>query len=120
MSGGKSRRKDRLLELLRVVVPELADVRIALDRRIDELAGFLLDLANVDREGEIAVVVELDRPARRVGERDALDRGGQLVGVGVAAGGRERRLQDLAVDVKRRSIEAGSARQPRSIFASRR
>src|ERR1051326_6148207 len=72
----KVSRKHRLFEkLLRIIVPELTDVRITLDRRIDELAALFLDLANIHSESQIAVIVKSDRAARGLGNRHPPDRG---------------------------------------------
>src|SRR5437868_4579737 len=55
---------DRLFqELVRVVGPELADVRIGLDDGVDELAALLFDLADVDVADHVAVLVERHRAA---------------------------------------------------------
>src|SRR3954463_12387081 len=49
-------RVDRLRqELLLVVGPELADIRVGLDHRVDELATFALALADEDVADRIAV-----------------------------------------------------------------
>ena len=40
-------------------------------RGVDELAVLLLDLADEDVADDVAVIVEVDRPARRVGEATA-------------------------------------------------
>src|SRR5262249_4675922 len=55
---------DRVLEeLVGIVGPELADVRIGLDHRIDQLAALLLDLADIDVTDHVAVFVEAHRTA---------------------------------------------------------
>src|SRR5712691_936388 len=55
---------DRVLqELVGIVGPELADVRIGLDHGVDELAALLLDLADVDVADHVAVLVEAHRAA---------------------------------------------------------
>ena len=56
-------------EFLLVVGPELADVRIGLDDRVDELAVLALAFADEDVADDVAVVVELDR--RRAACRSA-------------------------------------------------
>src|SRR6185503_4327751 len=61
-------------EGLLVVSPELADILVGLDGLIHELAVLLLDATNVDIADHISVVVEFDRPARRVGELNAAQR----------------------------------------------
>ena len=64
-------RVDRLRqEPLLVVGPELADVRVGLDRRVDELAVLALAAADVEVADDVAEMVEVERPARRVGEAD--------------------------------------------------
>src|SRR5258706_12823634 len=66
-AGRELPRVHRLLEeLLGVVGPELADGRIGVDDRVLEHAADLLDLADIDVLGRVAVLVDLDRPARRV------------------------------------------------------
>src|SRR5271165_2022935 len=52
-----------LEELIRIVSPELTDIRIGLDHRVDELAAFPLDLADVDVADHVAVFVEAHLPA---------------------------------------------------------
>src|SRR5262245_10677600 len=60
-------RVDRVLqEVVHVVGPELADVRIGLDHRVDQLAALLLDLADVDVADGVAVLVEAQGAAQRV------------------------------------------------------
>lgn len=86
-------------------MPELAHIRITLDRCIDQLAVLLLDLADIDSEGEIAVIVELHWPARRIRQGHALDGSDQFVRFDVATGRLERRFQNLAVHIQRRGIE---------------
>jgi hypothetical protein len=48
-------------EFLRIVVPKLTHVRIAPDGRVDERAVPFLNPANINREGQIAVVIKLHR-----------------------------------------------------------
>jgi hypothetical protein len=89
----KIAREDWLLEeLFRIVMPELAHLRIALDCGVDELAVPLFNLADIHGESEIAVIVELHRLTRRTCEQHVLDRGDQFLRIGVAAGRLERRL----------------------------
>src|SRR5262245_41751698 len=57
-------------EPLLVVRPELADVRIGLDRRVDELVALALTASDVDVAHDVAEAVEAERPERTVGERD--------------------------------------------------
>src|SRR6185437_11351228 len=101
-------REHRLFEeLLRIVVPELADVGIALDRHVRELAVPFLDPTDIDREDQIAIFVELDRSARRFAQRYGTDRLDQRIAiVNLAAGRLECGFENLAVDVERRRIES--------------
>src|SRR3990170_1714591 len=46
------------------------DVRVDLQHRVPQLPVLLLHLADVDVLDRVAVAVELDRPARRVGDLD--------------------------------------------------
>src|SRR5262249_35476783 len=64
-----------LQEFLRRVLPELRDGGEGLDHGIGELAVPLLDLPDVDVLDGAAVAVELDRPARRVGNLHLPERG---------------------------------------------
>src|SRR5436190_17676535 len=57
-------------EPLLVVRPELAHLRIGLDRRVDELVGLFLDPADVEAPHDVAEVIEGERAARRGRERD--------------------------------------------------
>src|SRR5215471_18508018 len=94
-------------EPLLVVGPELADVLVGLDRRVDELAVLALAAPDVEVADDVAEMVEVEGPARRVGEADAAHRGdeGFLV-VGLAAGLLQRRFRDHAVDVEAGGIDA--------------
>src|SRR5258708_4631718 len=68
-------RVDRLREEpLLVVRPELAHVRIRLDRRIDELVALALAAPDVEGPDDVAQVVEVERTARRVRERHGAQR----------------------------------------------
>src|SRR6266446_7565463 len=87
-------------EFLLLIGPELADVRVALDHRIDELPVLALALANEDVADDVAEVVELHRPARRIGERDLMKSFGERTAViGLGAKLRNRGLDALARDV---------------------
>src|SRR5262245_60815354 len=69
-------RVDRLRqEPLLLVGPELADVLVGLDRRVDELAVLALAAPDVEVAHDVAEMVEVERPARRVGEDGAAHRG---------------------------------------------
>ncbi len=89
---------DRVLqELVGIVGPELAHVRIRLDHGVDELATFLLDLADIDVADHVAVFVEAHGAARGL---DLVARA-------------QRRLQrilvlDLGIDLLERRFEHGA------------
>src|SRR5262245_7803291 len=96
-------------EPLLVIRPELADLRIGLDRGVDELVALLLALADEEAPDHVAEVVEREGPARRVGERDATERPDEgLAVVGLAARLLESRLGDQAVDVQAGGIDPGN------------
>src|SRR4051794_8468353 len=68
-------RIDRLLQELRGRIgPELADLRVGLDRGVDESAALALAAAHEHRADDVAALVEGDRAARRVFERQAVQR----------------------------------------------
>src|SRR5262245_24650669 len=94
-------RVDRLRqEPLLVIGPELAHVRIGLDRRVDELVALALGAAYVEAADDVAEVIEMERPARRVGERYGAQRlDERILVVGLPARLFERGLGDHAVDV---------------------
>src|SRR5262245_20331946 len=95
-------------EPLLVVRPELAHVRVGLDRGVDELAVLLLALSDVEVADHVAEVVEAERPAWRVGEGEPahrLDQG--LAVVGLAAGLLEGGFGDHAVDVDAGGVDPG-------------
>ena len=96
MLGGKSRENTGCCdELLGIVGPELADLRIGLDNGVVELAVHARDLADVDVEDRRAVLVEPHRADRPVGQADVVHRLEEGRGVvGLAAGGLERLLDD--------------------------
>src|SRR5262249_31790932 len=56
-------------ELLLVVGPELAYVRIRLDHGVDELPRLTLAPADEDIADDVSVLVELDRTTRGIGQR---------------------------------------------------
>src|SRR5438128_1882681 len=63
-------RVDRLRqEPLLVVGPELADLGIGLDRRVDELVALLFAAPDVEVPDHVAEAVEGERSAGRIGER---------------------------------------------------
>src|SRR5215212_2538215 len=93
-------RIDRLLqELRRRVGPELADLGVGLDGGVDEVAPFSLAAAHEHRADDVAALVEGDRAARRVFERQAVQRLAERLLVVRLAGLRERGLDALAGDV---------------------
>src|SRR4029079_5145639 len=101
-------RIDRLLEkLLLVVSPELAHVVIGLDGLVDQLAVRLFEMADEDLANHVPQVVELDRAAWGIGERDRLHGGheGGLV-IRFAAGLLQASLDHHAVDVEAGAVEA--------------
>src|SRR5438105_13615978 len=60
---------DRLREEpLLVVRPELAHLGIRLDGRVDQLVALALAAPDVEVADDVAEAVEVERPARRVGE----------------------------------------------------
>src|SRR3954454_1787752 len=71
----KVARIDRLREeLLLIIGPKLAYVLIGFDRLIDEFAARFLAAADIEITDDVAEMIELDRSARRVGERDRFER----------------------------------------------
>src|SRR5262245_49122370 len=68
-------------ELLLVLGPALADARILLDRRVQQLLALALALTRADVADGLARLVGLDRSARRVGEPDLMQGLGQHVAV---------------------------------------
>src|SRR6267142_3083230 len=74
-------------EPLLVVRPELADLGIGLDRRIDELVALLFTPTDVEAPDHVAEVIEREGPARGIDERHAPERTVErLAIVGLAAG----------------------------------
>src|SRR5262245_40317007 len=61
-------------EPLLVVRPELADLGIRLDRRVDELVALALGAPDVERAHDVAEAIEGERAARRVGQRHGAQR----------------------------------------------
>src|SRR5712691_9945755 len=97
-------RKKRLL----VVGPELTDAGIGFDHRVDELAALALAAADEDVADDVAVLVELDRPARRIGQRHFVQGGGErLPVVGLVAERLDRGLDALTGYLHARRITAG-------------
>src|SRR5262245_34781817 len=58
-------------EPLLVVGPELADLRIRLDGRVDEPVALSFAAPDIEAADHVAEVVEAERPARGIGERHA-------------------------------------------------
>src|SRR6185369_17417335 len=95
-------------EPLLVVGPELADLRVRLDRRVDELVALLVDPPDVAVADDVAEVIEAEGAAGRVGERDrAQGPVERLPVVGLAARLLQRRLRHHAVDVEAGGVEPG-------------
>src|SRR6266850_129402 len=95
-------------EPLLLVRPELAHLGIRLDRRVDQLVALALGAPDVEVPDVVAQVIEAQRPARRVGERDRPQRLADRVAVfGFAAQLLQRRLRHHAVDVETGRVEAG-------------
>src|SRR3982750_77141 len=61
-------------ERLRIVLPELRDVRVRLDDGVLQAPVLALPLADVDRHDGIAVLVDLDRPAEALGDVERAQR----------------------------------------------
>src|SRR5450631_259590 len=101
-------RVDRVREKRFLVVgPELADVRIGLDHRIHELSALALAPADENVTDDVAVLVELDRAPRRVGQRHLVQRlGERLPVVGLFAEHLDRGLDALAGHVHAGRITA--------------
>src|SRR5713226_7628487 len=88
---------DRQLEvLLRLVGPELRDRREGVDDRVLQLAALALHLADVDVLDRVAPLVELQRPARGVGDLDLAERGHELLALLHVAADQLRGLVDPA------------------------
>src|SRR5579883_2621802 len=68
-------------KFLYVVGPELADVRVALDHRVNQLSALPLAFADEDVAYHVAKMVELHRPARSVGERDLMKSLGECAAI---------------------------------------
>src|SRR5215471_20413306 len=102
-------RVDRLgEEPLLVVGPELAHILVGLDRRVDELVALSLAAPDVEGADDVAQVVEVERTARRIGERDGAQRLDERIAVvGLAARLLEPGLGDHAVDVDARGVDPG-------------
>src|SRR5205823_1458315 len=94
-------------EPLLVVGPELAHVRVRLDGGVDQLVALLLAAPNVEAPHHVAEMIEGERPARGVGERDAPERLAEgLTVLALPARLLERGLRDHAVDVDAGGVEA--------------
>src|SRR5437867_7744394 len=105
VSGVDGLREEPLL----LVRPELAHVLVGLDGGVHELVALPLDAPDVEAPDDVAEVVELERTARRVGQRygpQRLDEG--LAIVRFAAGLFQRRLGDHPVDVESGGVGPGN------------
>src|SRR5262249_18431927 len=95
-------------EPLLVVRPELAHLRIRLDRGVDELAALLLAAADIEVPDDVAEVGEGKWPAWRLREGHRTQRAVErLAVVGLAARLLERRLGHQTVDVEPGGIDPG-------------
>src|SRR6185312_4942451 len=110
--SGFDRRKvariDRLLqELLLVISPELTHVVIGLDSFVDELAVRLFEMADEDVANHIPQMIELDRAARRISQRDRFHGGhkGGLV-IRLPAGLLQACLDHHAIHIESGTVEA--------------
>src|SRR5512147_2114050 len=103
-------RVDRLgEEPLLDVGPELAHLRVRLDRGVDELVALALAAPDVEVADHVAEMIEGERPAGRVGERHRAQRPiHRLAVVGLAARLLHRGLRNLAVDVEAGRVEPGN------------
>src|SRR3954470_17506157 len=100
-------RIDRVFQELGLVVgPELADVGIALDHRIDQPAVAARHLSDIDVADRIAEFVELHHAAHGVGVAAADRRHEGLFVFHLAAGGLQRRFQHRARDSGAGGIKA--------------
>src|SRR5499427_6545548 len=99
-------RVDRLREKpLLVVRPELADLRIRLDGRVDEPVPLPFAAPDIEVADDVAEVVEAERPARGIGEGHAPQRLDEVFAVvGLAARLLEGGLRHHAVDVESRGV----------------
>src|SRR3989441_539362 len=100
-----------LQELLRVVLPELAHMRVRVDDGVLQLAAEALDLADVDVLRRVAVSVHLHRAAGRVGDPHPAQRGHERRAILDVAADRLDRLADHAgARVAVLAVEARRAR----------
>src|SRR5260221_4090097 len=102
-------RIDRVLEeFVLLVGPELADVGIGLDHRVDVSPVLLLDLAEVDVADHVAELVEPHRAAQGVRNLRLPERlhEGFFV-LGLAADRLERVVEDLAAEIGLGGLDAG-------------
>src|ERR1700692_425198 len=91
-------------------IPELADVLVGLDRLVPDLEPVFdalgADLADVEVADDVAEMVELERPARRLGESDRSQRRHEFLFVLGVAGRLQRRFDHLTIDVEQPGILA--------------
>src|SRR3984885_15488060 len=90
---------------------ELADILISLYGLVPQLEAVLrafgADTTDVECADHVVEVIELERPARCIGQVDRLERAHELVAVaGVAAERFQGSIDDLAIDVEQRGILA--------------
>src|SRR5262249_44071017 len=97
-----------LQELVLLIGPELADVGIGLDHRVDVSPVLLLDLADVDVADHVAELVEPHRAAQGVRHLRLPERLYESFFVpGLAADRLERVVEHLAAKIGLRGIDAG-------------
>src|SRR5262249_33550912 len=107
-------RVDRMREILLLGPgPELGDVLVGLDGFVPELEAvfgpFGADAPDVEGADHIVEMIELDRPARGIGETDRPQRLHELLlVVSLAARRLERGVDDLAVHINAGGIETGN------------
>src|SRR5689334_16206769 len=93
-------------------VPELTDVLIRLDGLVPEFqpifGAFGPNPPDVESTDDVAEVIKFERTARSIGQVDRFQRGHELVLVArVAAGGFQRRIDNLTIDVEETRVLAG-------------
>src|SRR5438067_12696894 len=93
--------------------PELTHVLIGLDGFVPKLetvfGAFRADAPDVEVSDYVVEVIELQRPARRVGQADGLQGGHEVFSVaGLPTCRFKCRIYDLAVDVEKAGILAGN------------
>src|SRR5262249_19431767 len=105
---GVARIERVLQELLLLLGPEMAGVRIGLDHRVDVSLVLLLDLADIDVANHVAEFVEPHRAAQGVRHLRLPERLYERVFVlGLAADRLERVVEHLAAEIGLGGIDAG-------------